>query len=73
MQDCIKSHGGFDEVVEIPFAREESVILALEDLDAHDALIWLAQGVREERKANWSQSRRSLGPTVPPSAQVPQL
>ncbi len=61
--DAVKAHGGFDEIVEIPYAREESVTIALEELDAHDALIWLAQGVREERKANWTQSR-TVGLTV---------
>ncbi len=61
--DAVKSHGGFDEIVEIPFAREQSVTLALEDLDAHDAMVWLAQGVREERKSNWTQSR-TVGLTV---------
>jgi hypothetical protein len=55
--DAVKSHGGFDEIVEIPYAREEAVTLALEDLDAMDAMIWLTQGVREERKSNWTQSR----------------
>jgi hypothetical protein len=63
VMDSVKAHGGFDEIIEIPFAREESVTLALEELDAHDALIWLAQGVREERKANWTQSR-TVGLTV---------
>ncbi|MBD90998.1 MAG: hypothetical protein CL940_11715 [Deltaproteobacteria bacterium] len=61
--DAVKSHGGFDEIVEIPYAREESVTIALEELDAHDAMVWLAQGVREERKANWTQSR-TVGLTV---------
>ena len=55
--DAVQAHGGFDEIVEIPYAREEAVTLALEDLDAHDAMLWLTQGVREERKSNWTQSR----------------
>lgn len=61
--NVVEAHGGFHEVVEIPYVREEAVVLALESLDALDAVVWLAQGVREETKDGW-QASRTVGLTV---------
>ncbi|MEC9073322.1 MAG: hypothetical protein VX938_13110, partial [Myxococcota bacterium] len=51
------------EVQEISYAREADVIRELESMDGLDALVWLSQGVREEVKSGWQQSR-TVGLTV---------
>ena len=58
-----KQDGGFDEVTEIQYAREQDVTAALRDLDAMDVLFWLSQGVREEKLAGWLSSS-TIGLTV---------
>ncbi|MGM0577483.1 MAG: hypothetical protein ACQEXJ_17295 [Myxococcota bacterium] len=61
--DAAKNHGGFDEVVEVQYAREGHVEDALRSLDAMDAVVWLTQGVREQVKDGWREAR-TVGLTV---------
>lgn len=58
-----KAHGGYDEVVEIQYVREDEIAAALRDLDYLDTVVWLAQGVREEVKSG-GREYRTVGLTV---------
>jgi len=47
----IEKAGHYDTVEERQYVREEDVAETFDSLDYMDAVVWLSQGVREERKA----------------------
>jgi riboflavin synthase len=55
--------GGFDEVIEVAYAREEDVAEVLGSSDALDVVVWLTQSVREMKKGDGS-SWETVGVTV---------
>ncbi len=61
--DVATAHGGFDAVETIDYAREADVVDAFVRLDATDAMVWLTQGVIEETKDGFKESR-TVGFTV---------
>lgn len=60
---AVKASGLFDVVDSVDYAREPDVALALGDLDALDAVLWLTQSVRQEKKDGWRESA-TVGLTV---------
>ncbi|MEZ4268225.1 MAG: hypothetical protein R3F39_17820 [Myxococcota bacterium] len=59
----VKGSGLFDEVESIDYAREQDVVEAFEGLDGLDAVLWLTQAVRQEKKDGWRESA-TVGLTV---------
>lgn len=59
----VKASGLFDEVATIDYAREDDVAEALGALDGLDAVLWLTQSVRQEKKDGWRESA-TVGLTV---------
>lgn len=59
----VKASGLFDEVVAVDYAREGDVTEAFGGLDGLDAVLWLTQSVRQEKKDGWRESA-TIGLTV---------
>lgn len=61
--DAVAAHGGYDEIEEWQYAREEDVHEVFEQLHHNDAVVWLTQGVRQQVKDEWREAR-TVGLTV---------